>query len=133
MKKFNILSVAAAAMVLSFVGAGCETAATPKSPADTAKITAFASCITEKGAKFYGTSWCPHCKVQKAEFGEEAMKLVNYIECAPPEIPQNQQAKACDEAGIKGYPTWVFADGSRAEGAQSFKELSAKTGCEWSE
>lgn len=30
----------------------------------------FAKCLTEKGAKMYGTSWCGHCKNQKALFGD---------------------------------------------------------------
>src|SRR3989344_9366604 len=29
----------------------------------------FAQCLTEKGAIFYGTFWCPHCKDQKELFG----------------------------------------------------------------
>jgi len=28
----------------------------------------FAKCLTQKGAKMYGTFWCPHCQNQKKEF-----------------------------------------------------------------
>jgi len=30
----------------------------------------FAQCLGEKGAKFYGAFWCPHCQAQKAIFGK---------------------------------------------------------------
>ena len=81
----------------------------------------FATCLTENGAEMYGAEWCSHCKDQKAMFGE-AFKNVNYIEC-----PQEQQK--CQEAGIKGYPTWKFADGTALPGAQQFSKLAEKTGC----
>ncbi|MEK6969954.1 MAG: thioredoxin domain-containing protein [Nanoarchaeota archaeon] len=81
----------------------------------------FASCLAEKGAKMYGASWCGHCQSQKEMFGE-AFAKVNYIECTLDE-------QACISAGIQGYPTWKFADGSSAAGAQSFTALAEKTGC----
>lgn len=81
----------------------------------------FASCLTEKGAKMYGASWCGHCQSQKEMFGE-AFAKVNYIECTADE-------QSCINAGIQGYPTWKFADGSSAAGAQSFAVLAEKTGC----
>lgn len=87
---------------------------------------AFAKCITEKGAKLYGASWCPHCQIQKKEFGE-SVQYVNYIECAV-EGSKNQ-AEACAAAGIKGYPTWQFADGSQILGEATFEQLSEKTSC----
>ena len=81
----------------------------------------FASCLAEKGAKMYGTSWCGHCQSHKEMFGE-AFAKVNYIECTIDE-------QACISAGIQGYPTWKFTDGSSAAGAQSFTALAEKTGC----
>ena len=86
-----------------------------------------AQCLTEKGVKFYGASWCPHCAEQKKMFGN-SMKYVTYVECA---LPGNQrgQAKVCEDAKIEGYPTWVFADDSRLSGEQRPTALAAKAGC----
>ena len=81
----------------------------------------FAACLTEKGAKMYGTEWCSHCKDQKAMFGA-SFKKVNYIDC---EIKKAD----CAAAGVSGYPTWILADGSKLIGAQSLKTLADKTGC----
>ncbi len=85
----------------------------------------FAQCLSDKGAKMYGAYWCPHCKEQKEAFGN-SWKYVNYIECSESDGSQTQE---CAAAGIKGYPTWEFADGSRESGLMTFNELSAKTGC----
>ncbi len=88
---------------------------------------ALAQCRTEKGAKFYGAYWGPHCAAQKKLFGK-AMSKVTYVECAVPG-DNSAQTQACKDAGITGYPTWTFADGSREGGKQSLHELAAKTGC----
>jgi hypothetical protein len=61
---------------------------------------AFAKCLTEKGATMYGAEWCPHCKEQKAVFGN-SFKYINYVEC-----PDNTQL--CLDKGIQGYPTWII-------------------------
>lgn len=88
----------------------------------------FASCLGEKGAKFYGAFWCPHCTNQKKLFGRSAKKLP-YIECG---VPGNTsaQTKECTDAGVKGYPTWIFADGSRLDGEVDLQTLAEKTTCE---
>ena len=90
-------------------------------------LDAFAQCLKDKGAVMYGASWCPHCKKQKDLFGR-AFRFAKYVECAMPGNPQ-AQAPACRDAGIQGYPTWVFADGSRVSGEQTLAELAEKTGC----
>lgn len=89
------------------------------------KFDVFAECLSTAGATFYGAYWCPHCQSQKKLF-ENSTKLP-YVECSTP----NGQAQTpiCTEAGITGYPTWIFADGSRADGEQTFEALSDKTGC----
>ena len=84
----------------------------------------FAKCLTDAGAKFYGATWCSHCQAQKGEFGA-AFKFVDYVECAE----GNGQAEVCEEAGITGYPTWIFGDGSKKMGEVPLKELGEKTGC----
>lgn len=88
---------------------------------------AFAQCLTENGAKMYGAYWCPHCQNQKEAFGS-SWKYVEYVECSLPN--QAGQTLECKDAGIDGYPTWEFADGSRIGGEASFEELSLKTECQ---
>ncbi len=90
------------------------------------KYDAFAQCLEEKGATFYGAFWCPHCQATKALFGRSA-KLLPYVECSTPD--GKSQLPICTEKDIKGYPTWVFADGSRLTGEQSLEALSEKTSC----
>lgn len=93
-------------------------------PAST--LDAFAECLKGKGAKMYGAWWCPHCADQKEMFGY-AFERVNYVECSPP--GQRTENETCKQAGVKNFPTWQFADGSRTEGAQPLSLLSQKTGC----
>jgi len=86
----------------------------------------FAKCLTEKGAEFYGAFWCPHCRNQKSLFGK-SVEYINYIECSTPD--GNSQLSQCTEKGIEGYPTWIFADGSRENGEVPLEKLAEKTGC----
>lgn len=92
-----------------------------------AEIIAFADCLKEEGAKFYGAFWCPHCQNQKRIFGKKAAKALPYTECSTPD--GQGQTEACTEAGIESYPTWEFADGSRTGGVQSIQQLSTLTSC----
>ena len=85
-----------------------------------------AQCLTEKGTKMYGAWWCPHCQAQKKVFGN-AFKYVDYVECSD---AAKNMTKQCVDAGITGYPTWVFADGAKLSGEQDFDTLADKTGCE---
>lgn len=91
------------------------------------KYDAFATCITESGAKFYGAFWCPHCTAQKELFGS-SVDLLPYVECSTPD--KTGQLQVCIDAKVQGYPTWEFADGSRLSGEVSLKGLAQKTGCE---
>lgn len=86
----------------------------------------FTRCLSEKGTKFYGAFWCPHCQNQKALFGKSA-KLLPYIECSTP----NGQGvlPICQEKKITGYPTWIFPDGSRQSGETPLQTLGDKSGC----
>jgi len=86
----------------------------------------FAQCLKDSGAVFYGAFWCPHCRDQKAMFGNSA-RLIPYVECSTPD-GQNQTL-ACKEKDIKSYPTWIFADGSTTTGTLEFADLAARTGC----
>ncbi len=86
----------------------------------------FASCISESGATFFGAYWCGHCQAQKRDFGS-ASDIVPYVECA---LPGNEgQAEECSLAGITAYPTWVFGNGTKLQGRQTFETLANMTGC----
>lgn len=86
----------------------------------------FAQCLTDSGAKMYGVYWCSHCAEQKEMFGK-SFEFVNYIECDSRGDDANPEA--CDAAGIQGYPTWIFEDGSRVARTIPLRELSLRTGC----
>src|SRR5574343_112973 len=88
---------------------------------------AFAQCIKNTGAKFYGAFWCPHCQAQKKLFGSKASRELPYVECSIAD--GKNQLQVCKEADVKSYPTWEFADGSRVTGEKSFAELAEKTAC----
>ncbi len=85
-----------------------------------------ARCLTDTGTKFYGAFWCSHCQRQKALFGS-AVHLLPYIECSLPD--GSGVTEVCRAAGIEGYPTWVFPDGSRLSGEAAIETLAARSGC----
>ena len=85
----------------------------------------FASCLTQAGVSMYGAWWCSHCENQKELFGS-AFDRLNYVECSTAARTMNQ---TCRDAGIEGYPTWEFSDGSRLSGEQSLEMLAEKSGC----
>lgn len=89
-------------------------------------LDAFAQCLKDRGAIFYGAFWCPHCQNQKALFGKSE-KLLPYIECSTPD--GQEQLALCKEKNINGYPTWEFKDGSRETGEVALEKLSQKSGC----
>jgi len=99
-------------------------------PIKPGKLDSFASCIKNSGATFYGAFWCSHCQKQKAMFGRSS-KLLPYVECSASD--GKSQLLICTEAGISGYPTWQFPDGTRETGEISLTRLAEKTACELSQ
>ena len=97
-----------------------------KASTTTSKYNTFAQCLTDKGLKFYGAFWCPHCQAQKREFGG-AVKLLPYVECSTPD--GKGQMQVCIDEKIASYPTWVLPNGDRLSGEQSLKALAEKSGC----
>jgi thiol-disulfide isomerase/thioredoxin len=85
----------------------------------------FAQCLTDKGAKFYGAFWCPHCQEQK-KLLQHSAKLP-YVECSTPD--GNSQTQVCIDEQVHSYPTWKFSDGTVLTGVQQLSTLSDKTGC----
>lgn len=84
-----------------------------------------AKCITENGATFYGAFWCSACAKEKQILGK-SLKYIDYQECSLPDKRQNQM---CNDLNISGYPTWIFADGSRVKAVLTIEALATKTGC----
>jgi thiol-disulfide isomerase/thioredoxin len=95
------------------------------------KYDAFAMCLKDKGATFYGAFWCPHCQAQKKLFGTSA-RLLPYVECSTADA--QGQTQICIDKKIEGYPTWELADGTRLpvenEAGVTLATLAAKTSCE---
>ncbi len=116
----NYLYLAAAAVVVILL------IVVANRDAGLSRYESFAQCITDNGAKMWGAWWCPHCSKQKALF-EGAFDKINYVECSAPGT--RTMTQQCKEDGIKGFPTWQFADGSRVSGEQSLETLAEKTGC----
>lgn len=86
----------------------------------------FAKCLSEKGMKFYGASWCSWCKKEKELFGE-AVEHLPYIECIDEET--EEMTAECQEAGISGFPTWGLPSGEMVSGFKTLEELSELSGC----
>ena len=121
MKKFIAIS---ALCLLAF--AGCSSGA-PSGGETPEKATAIAQCLDDKGVEMYGAFWCPHCNDQKRAFGKDAEKLIPYNECDA--RGENEVSETCIDLGIEGYPTWIFADGSREEHVLPLTELQELSGC----
>ncbi|KAF3793187.1 Thiol-disulfide oxidoreductase [Nymphaea thermarum] len=80
------------------------------------------------GAKMYGAFWCSHCLEQKEMFGKEAAKMLNYIECFPDGYRKGvKPAKACQEADIEGFPTWII-NGQVLSGELELSQLAEASG-----
>lgn len=84
------------------------------------ELVEFAQCLGNTELTMYGTSWCSHCKNQKAAFGD-SFQYVNYVDC-------DKDSDICTAEGIKGYPTWKFG-GQSYPGEQSLAKLGQLTGC----
>ena len=112
-------------VALLLAGLGAVLTVTP--PVGAAGLDAFGRCLKDRGATFYGASWCPHCAAQRQTLGD-AMSHVRYVECSE-DGNRGAPARTCKAANVSSYPTWVFADGSRESGEQSLEALASRTGC----
>lgn len=114
-------------IVIIVIGVGSIGFFANKKQVETSKdLSSFAQCIADSGAQFYGTFWCSHCQSQKEMFGS-ASKYLPYTECSSSN--GLNQLQICKDKEITGYPTWIFADGSRLSGKLSFNTLAEKTQC----
>jgi hypothetical protein len=79
-----------------------------------------------RGIRIYGAFWCQHCDAQKEKFGS-SFQYAPYVECG---IKGSQGIEpVCTQNGIKRFPTWIFADGTRVEGEHELQFLGEETGC----
>lgn len=85
----------------------------------------FAQCLSNNNVKMFGAFWCPHCAEQKALLGN-SWKYIKYVECS---LPDRSSTQECVAEGIKSYPTWEFADGSRLQGVLPLNQLSELSNC----
>ncbi len=86
------------------------------------KQLAFASCLKEKWAKFYWTTWCSHCQNQKSLlWWEDATKALWFIDC-------DKESNECKNAWIQAYPTWII-NWKTLMWVQSIENLWKETWC----
>jgi hypothetical protein len=104
-KNFLIISIV---VILAVVGLGVLI----NKNAKPGKYDDFARILSERGAVFYGTFWCPHCQSQKSAFGS-SRKYLPYVECSKPD--GQSQTLACSDKKIESYPTWNFAEGIKLD------------------
>ena len=114
-----------AAVVVVLIG-GLFVYLRPSSEQANGNYDSLAKCLSEKGVKMYGAFWCTHCQNQKKAFGS-SWQYIEYVECSTPD--GKSQTGECSSAGIRGYPTWDFGNGTRLEGEVSFEQLAKKSSC----
>jgi hypothetical protein len=117
----NLFRVSAVLALVIFISGSF-----PRTSQAANRLDVFAKCMTAKKAKMYGLFWCPHCADQKELFGS-AFQYINYVECGVPGT--HNETDQCKAAGIKHFPTWEFADGTRHEGVMQIDALSKQAGC----
>jgi hypothetical protein len=113
-------------LLTSIFLSGCAGNNAPLTP-EQAKNVKIAKCLTDKGAKFYGSYTCPHCNDEKEAFGKAALEYLPYVECNP--NGKNSQSDKCIEEKVEAYPTWIFADTYRKVGFTEITELQQISGC----
>lgn len=123
MNKKATLFITLLATTLFIAGCTPPGDTTPPGPG---KYAAIAQCLTQKGVKFYGAYWCPHCADQKKIFGSD-MQYVAYVECDP--NGKNAKPDECQKAGVEKYPTWFFPGQGIITGVQDPVDLAAKANC----
>jgi hypothetical protein len=94
-------------------------------PSSVSPTVALAMHLQQIGAKMYATFWCSVCRRQEQQFGEEALSLINIIECDP--RGKNAQPKLCRQSGIRAYPTWEI-NGQLYEGGLPLETLADLSG-----
>lgn len=86
---------------------------------------ALANHLRSIDAKIYTAYTCPHCHEQKQLLGQEAVNIINDIECHPQ--GENAKPQLCEAAGIRGVPTWEI-NGEFYPGVQPLETLADLSG-----
>jgi thiol-disulfide isomerase/thioredoxin len=125
---FSIIAILFLGVIATVIVRSGDTG--PANGAQSGKYDAFATCLKDKGAIFYGAFWCPHCQEQKKLFGS-SVKLLPYVECSTAD--GQGQLQVCKDKNIASYPTWKLADGTDIPNENSagvtLETLAAKTSC----
>lgn len=100
-------------------------AAVPQKGEDLVWLEELAAHLTKSGVKFYGATWCSHCRLQRALFGE-AEALLPFVDCAP-EGRGGPMAAPCREIGVRIFPTWTIGN-RKYEGILTPETLAELTG-----
>ena len=91
---------------------------------DAPNLVEFAKALTQAGVRFFGADWCPICTQQKELF-QDGKVFLPFLEMTNADRTRN--ATAISE-NVTQYPTWEFANGSRATGLQTLQQLSTLSG-----
>jgi thiol-disulfide isomerase/thioredoxin len=102
-----------------------STNAQPALSATNSSKLALAKHLRDTGTNMYGAYWCGYCQKQLSLFGEEAVALLNEIECDPK--GKNARPDLCEQANISGFPTWEI-NGQLYPGLQSLDHLADISG-----
>ena len=90
------------------------------------EMEAFAQCLNEAGAEYYGSYKCGACQQQNKILGD-IKKSINYIECG--DGIEESQTELCQLEGIKSTPTWRFDNGNEMTGYKTIEDLAAASSC----
>ena len=124
MRRLGLIVTLVAVIIIS----GCSSR--QERTEETSKLDAFAKCLTENGAKMYGSVFCKFCDRQKEMFGS-SFQYIEEVECDP--RGPNPQTQLCLQKDIPKTPTCIFekngAEIKRFVGLQSLETLSEFSGC----
>ncbi len=88
-------------------------------------LAGFAECLAEKGAVLYVYD---KNNVDQIEMFEGFFdRYLQFVDCKVEENPQIQK-EVCDDANVKGYPTWII-NNEIYKGEQTLDDLSRISGC----
>ena len=90
-----------------------------KTPAPNQVDKELVQCIADNSI-VYSSLTCSACKYQRELFGEY-YSLINEIDCF-------YEGEKCQEAQIKGTPTWIIND-QKYPGAKTIEQLKELTNC----
>ncbi len=97
-------------------------------PSADPRLQALAEHLDERGAVYYGASWCPACQEQNSLFGPAAEHLP-YVECSPGGRGGGV-AFECADNDVTSFPTWEVG-GRRLTEVLTPEELAEYSRFDW--